>query len=257
MPDVGNLEQTRALVASLEAGLRFCKCVSATMLTLVQLMASSSASDVENTFLLLMRCKQFQIDGSEACLRKMLPLDKSIYEAVENAFVTIYIRKNPVKTAKNLESCNRFKYRRSSSFGVNYCGLGSKTSAIWDFFCFNVSGTTAEQSCGALSVLCMAAKSSTGVLSSHLQDIIDIGFGRWAKVEPLLARTACIAIQRLSKDDQKKFLLINGMEGMSCRTKLTVAKLSRYSCCHEPIGIYRILCPKDSETKSCEGKGRY
>lgn len=74
LPDVGNLEQTRALVASLEAGLRFSKCIGATMPTLVQLMASSSATDVENTILLLMRCKQFQIDGSEECLRKMLPL---------------------------------------------------------------------------------------------------------------------------------------------------------------------------------------
>lgn len=74
VPDVGNLEQTRALVASLEAGLRFSKCIAAMMPTLVQLMASSSATDVENTILLLMRCRQFQIDGSEACLRKMLPL---------------------------------------------------------------------------------------------------------------------------------------------------------------------------------------
>lgn len=74
VPDVGNLEQTRTLVASLEAGLKFSKCISATMQTLVQLMASSSATDVENTILLLMRCRQFKIDGSEACLRKMLPL---------------------------------------------------------------------------------------------------------------------------------------------------------------------------------------
>lgn len=28
--------------------------------------------------------------------------DKSIYEAVENAFITIYVRKNPVETARNL-----------------------------------------------------------------------------------------------------------------------------------------------------------
>lgn len=28
--------------------------------------------------------------------------DKSIYEAVENAFIAIYIRKNPVETAKSL-----------------------------------------------------------------------------------------------------------------------------------------------------------
>lgn len=81
VPDVGNLEQTRALVASLEAGLRFSKCISATMPTLIQLMASSSATDVENTILLLMRCKQFQIDGAESCLRKMLPLVSFFYHA--------------------------------------------------------------------------------------------------------------------------------------------------------------------------------
>lgn len=74
VPDVGNLEQTRALIASLEAGLSFSKLISASMSTLVQLMASPSATDVENTILLLMRCRQFQIDGSEECLRKMLPL---------------------------------------------------------------------------------------------------------------------------------------------------------------------------------------
>ncbi|KAJ7972141.1 Condensin complex subunit 1 [Quillaja saponaria] len=227
VPDVGNLEQTRALVASLEAGLRFSKCIDGTMPTLVQLMASSSATDVENTILLLMRCKQFHIDGSETCLRKMLPLvfsqDKSIYEAVENAFITIYIRKNPVETAKNLLSL-----AIDSNIGdlaalefivgalVSKGDMSSSTiSALWDFFCFNVSGTTAEQSRGALSVLCMAAKSSSGILGSHLQDIIDIGFGRWAKLDPLLARTACVAIQRLSEDDKKKLLVANGIRVFS------------------------------------------
>lgn len=222
VPDVGNLEQTRALVASLEAGLRFSKCVSATMPTLVQLMASSSATDVENTILLLMRCKQFQVDGSEACLRKMLPLvfsqDKSTYEAVENAFVTIYIRKSSMETAKNLLNLaidSNIGDLAALEFIVG--ALVSKgdistsmISALWDFFCFNVSGTTAEQSRGALSVLCMAAKLSHGILVSHLQDIIDIGFGRWAKVEPLLARTACVALQRLSEADKKKLLSSNG-----------------------------------------------
>ncbi|XP_027364340.1 condensin complex subunit 1 [Abrus precatorius] len=223
VPDVGNLEQTRALVASLEAGLRFSKCIGATMPTLVQLMASSSATDVENTILLLMRCKQFQIDGSEECLRKMLPLvfsqDKSIYEAVESAFHTIYIRKSPIETAKNL-----LNLATDSNIGdlaalefivgalVSKGDISSSTiSALWDFFCFNVGGTTAEQSRGALSVLCMVAKTSTGVLGSHLQDIIDIGFGRWSKVDPLLARTACLAIQRLSEDDKKKLLASNSV----------------------------------------------
>lgn len=56
----------------------------------------------------------------------------------------------------------------------------------------------------------MAAKSSPAILGSHLQDIIDIGFGRWAKAEPLLARMACIALQRLSEEDKKKLLSSNG-----------------------------------------------
>ncbi|KAK7392973.1 hypothetical protein VNO78_21423 [Psophocarpus tetragonolobus] len=224
VPDVGNLEQTRALVASLEAGLRFSKCIGATMPTLVQLMASSSATDVENTILLLMRCKQFQIDDSEECLRKMLPLifsqDKAINEAVENAFHTIYIRKNPIETANNLLSL-----ATDSNIGdlaalefivgalVSKSEISSSTiSALWDFFCFNVGGTTAEQSRGALSVLCMVAKTSTSVLGSHLQDIIDIGFGRWSKVDPLLARTACLAIQRLSEEDKKKLLASSSVQ---------------------------------------------
>ncbi|KAK9075874.1 hypothetical protein SSX86_004203 [Deinandra increscens subsp. villosa] len=222
VPDVGNLEQTRTLIASLEAGLRFSKCISDTMPTLVQLMASSSATDVENTILLLMRCKQFQIDGSEACLRKMLPLvfsqDKSISEAVENAFVTIYITKSPTETAKNLITlATDSNIGDLAALEFIVAALVSKgdisasmLSALWDYFCFNVSGTSAERSRGALSVLCMAAKSSAGILSSHLQDIIDIGFGRWAKVEPLLARTACIALQRLSAVDQKNLLTSHG-----------------------------------------------
>ncbi|CAN6719040.1 unnamed protein product [Malus baccata var. baccata] len=222
VPDVGNLEQTRALVASLEAGLRFSKGISATIPTLVQLMASSSVTDVENTIHLLMRCKQFQIDASEACLHKMLPLvfsqEKSIYEAVENAFITIYIKKNPVETAKNLMNLAvESNIGDLAALEFIVAALVSKgdistgvISALWDFFCFNISGTTAEQSRGALSVVCMAAKSSTAVLGSHLQDIIDIGFGRWAKMEPLLARTACIALQRLSVEDRKKLLSNNG-----------------------------------------------
>ncbi|CAH9068843.1 unnamed protein product [Cuscuta epithymum] len=222
VPDVGNLEQTRTLVASLETAVQFSKCMSATMPTLVQLMASSSATDVENTILLLMRCRQFQVDGSEECIRRMFPLvfsqDKAIQEAVENAFITIYLQKNTIGTAKNL-----LRLAIDSNVGdlaalellvgklVSKGDITSSTlSALWDFFCFNIGGTTAEQSRGALSVLCMAAKSSTAVFSSHLSDIIDIGLGRWAKVDPLLASTACTALQRLPEEDRKKLLFTNG-----------------------------------------------
>ncbi|GKE44488.1 condensin complex subunit 1, partial [Tanacetum coccineum] len=104
-----------------------------------------------------------------------------------------------------------YKYNESiytASAMVHLVNL--QVSALWDYFCFNVSGTSDERSRGALSVLCIAAKSSANVLSSHLHDIIDIGFGRWAKVEPLLARIACIALQRLYVDDQKNLLTSHG-----------------------------------------------
>uniref|UniRef100_A0ACD5WMZ2 Uncharacterized protein n=1 Tax=Avena sativa TaxID=4498 RepID=A0ACD5WMZ2_AVESA len=108
--DITNLEQIRALVASLEAGVRFSTCIMSLMPILIQLLASSSATDVENTILLLMRCRQFQVDGSEAALRKMLPLvfsqDKSIYEAVESAFISIYTKRIPTETAKSLINLN-------------------------------------------------------------------------------------------------------------------------------------------------------
>ena len=58
-------------------------------------------------------------------------------------------------------------------------------------------------------MLCMAAKSSPKVLSSRLLNIIDIGFGRWAKEEPLLARTTCIALQRLSVEDRESLVSAN------------------------------------------------
>ena len=79
-------------------------------------------------------------------------------------------------------------------------------SALWDYFCFNINGVRPVQCRGALSILCMAAKSSPSILGTHLQDIVDSGFGRWAKEDPLLARTACLALHRLSEEDKVKLL---------------------------------------------------
>ncbi|KAJ3683828.1 hypothetical protein LUZ60_014055 [Juncus effusus] len=223
VPDMGGLEQIRALVASLEAGLRFSKQINSVMPTLMQLLASPNASDVEYTILLLMRCRQFQIDGSDECLKKMLPLvfsqDKSIYEAVENAFITIYIRKNPVETAKNLinlaieSTIGDLAALESLVSSLVFRGeISSNTiSALWDFFSFNINGFGVVQSRGALSILCMAAWSSPQILTNHLTEIIDIGFGRWAKQEPLLARTACVALERLSKEDKEKLRSSNNV----------------------------------------------
>nr|ATG70746.1 binding [Hesperocyparis bakeri] len=258
-PDVGSLEQTRALVASLEAGVRFAKCMSSTMPVLVQLLASPAATDVEHSIQFLMRCRQFLVDGAESCLRKMLPLvfcqERAIYEAVEGAFITIYIKKNSMETASNL-----INITIDASVGdlaaleyiigvlVSKGDVSSGTiSALWDFFTFNVNGVSAELSRGALSVLCMAAKSSPKVLSSHLLNIIDIGFGRWAKEDPLLARTACIALQRLSEEDRGSLItrhsrVFNSLKSLLVGQGLT--EQSWYSAAEQAINAIYTLHPK-------------
>ncbi len=77
--NIQGLEQTRALVASLEAGLQFLRCIAGTMDVLKQLLASSP-DDVKHTIALLIIAQQFEIDGAEASLHKMLPLVSAIHQ---------------------------------------------------------------------------------------------------------------------------------------------------------------------------------
>ncbi|CAM6100082.1 unnamed protein product [Calypogeia fissa] len=215
--EIGGLEHTRALVASLESALRFSKCIGSTMDTLSQLLASSTIGDVESTIQLLIICKKFEVDGSGHCLRKTLPLvfshEEGIKSAVEEAFTTLYLKGTPSEMASNLinltvEAClgdlASIEELVSESMSNRTISAGT-VSALWDFFTFNAPGSTAEQSRAALTVLCMAAKSTPQILSTHLQNILDIGFGRWAKDDVLLARSACIALQRLPVKDRAVF----------------------------------------------------
>lgn len=88
--DLGGLEQTRALVASLESGLQFARCIAGVMDVLKQLLASSSADDVKHAITLLILARQFEIDGAEESLRKMLPLVCSIVVRSHDEIVLLY-----------------------------------------------------------------------------------------------------------------------------------------------------------------------
>ncbi|KAL3693566.1 hypothetical protein R1sor_007217 [Riccia sorocarpa] len=212
--DIGGLEQTRALVASLEAAVRFSKRIAASMLMLGQLLASSTVGDVEGAIQLLITCRKFDIDGSDICIRKMMHLvfsqDLVISTAVEDAFKTLYLKGSPPEMAASL-----IQLTLEASLGdlasiealveksIARGDISSPTlSALWNVFVFNAQGVTFDQCRGALTVLCMAAKSDPKILRSHLQNIFDIGFGRWASEDVLLARYACIALQRLSVEDR-------------------------------------------------------
>lgn len=212
--DLGGLEQTRALVASLESGLQFARCIAGVMDVLKQLLASSSSDDVKHTITLLILARQFEINGAEESLRKMLPLvfsqEKSIYEAVEGAFTCLYMKRSPSETALNLlmltldasigdlasieALVSKFTTKGEISHGT--------VAALWNYFSFNAPDVTPQKSRGALVILCMASKSQPRIISSHLQSVMDIGLGRRAREDPLLARYACVALQRLSDGDR-------------------------------------------------------
>lgn len=65
-------------MASLESGLQFARCIAGVMDLLKQLLASSSSDDVKHAITLLILARQFEIDGAEESLRKMLPLVRPI-----------------------------------------------------------------------------------------------------------------------------------------------------------------------------------
>lgn len=77
-----------------------------------------------------------------------------------------------------------------------------QVAALWNYFTFNAPDVTPQKSRGALVILCMASKSQPRIISSHLQSVMDIGLGRRAREDPLLARYACVALQRLSEGDR-------------------------------------------------------
>jgi condensin complex subunit 1 len=211
--NIQGLEQTRALVASLEAGLQFSRCIAGTMDVLKQLLASSP-DDVKHTIALLIIAQQFEIDGAEASLRKMLPLvfsqDKGVCEAVERAFITIYIKESSSETALSLINLTLDAtigdLTSIEALVSKFTATGdisrSMISALWNYFTFNAVDVTPQRSRGALVILCMAAKSKPEILSTHLQSLMDIGLGRRASDDPLLARFTCIVFQRLSTDDR-------------------------------------------------------
>ncbi|GAB4818223.1 hypothetical protein N2152v2_005269 [Parachlorella kessleri] len=83
----GTLEELQALVASLAMAVEFAQALTGAMALLTQLLASSTASDVQESIALLLTCKQFAVDGSAEAIRKMLPLVFSREQAVKTHIV--------------------------------------------------------------------------------------------------------------------------------------------------------------------------
>jgi hypothetical protein len=70
----GSVQELQALVASLELAVGFAHSLAGCMPVLVQLLASSTVSDVQESIAMLLTCKQFDVAGAPGAIRKMLPL---------------------------------------------------------------------------------------------------------------------------------------------------------------------------------------
>ncbi|CAI5463261.1 unnamed protein product [Closterium sp. Yama58-4] len=90
------VEQTRTLVASLSAGLQFCRLLAAVTGALAGLLGSSAVSDVEGAILLLTALQHFRVDGACERLKKILPLvfshDPAVRAAVEAAVLELHVK---------------------------------------------------------------------------------------------------------------------------------------------------------------------
>lgn len=91
----GTVEELQALVASLELAVEFSKAITSSMPSLVNLLASSTVSDVQDSIALLLTCKQFEIAGAPEAIRKMLTLifarDQNVKEKVIEALDQLYL----------------------------------------------------------------------------------------------------------------------------------------------------------------------
>ncbi|KAI8101453.1 hypothetical protein M9435_001559 [Picochlorum sp. BPE23] len=91
----GTVEELQALVASLELAAEFSRSLTASMPSLVNLLASSTVSDVQDSIALLLTCKQFEIVGAPEAIRKMLALifsrEQNIKDKVVEALDQLYL----------------------------------------------------------------------------------------------------------------------------------------------------------------------
>ncbi len=80
-----NIEQTRALVASLQTAVHFIQVLSESLAVVTQLLASSTMTDVQESITLLIYCHKFQVQvWSHTCWCRLLCSQQVI--AMQDAF---------------------------------------------------------------------------------------------------------------------------------------------------------------------------
>ncbi|KAH3732689.1 condensin-2 complex subunit D3 [Pelomyxa schiedti] len=185
------------------------------------LLESKISTDVLEAIEFFVVANEFQIEEAKGGLRRMLMLvwssEPGIKEALTNAYNRLFLGlSDPIAVSRSLIGLTQ---------GATLGELTSLEEVVTDFVFHKyitpkvldslwrifVPHITANESCGALMILGMAANADPSIILKKINVVVNIGLGpRW-KEEDQLARYSCIALQKLRQtkpppqpSDQKK-----------------------------------------------------
>ena len=206
----GGLEAVRTMVAALKTALGFTVQLSGTVANLSNLLTSSVASDVTEAIGLLVRMRQFNVDGSTEGVRRLLGLifsrDQAIKDAVVEAVDVLYLSnaESPMLAAAGLSelaataALGELASLEDVLKALVLSGRLPPTGAVMKTLWSNVSSDECSNNrkAAALNVLTMCARTSPEIVRGHLGTVcaaIEAALSG-EKKSPTLCRAACCAL---------------------------------------------------------------
>ncbi|KAK9792029.1 hypothetical protein WJX73_005287 [Symbiochloris irregularis] len=189
-----NVQQLRHLVASLRVATDFAEMVGGMLSTLGNLLGSATLSDVQEALALVITCRQFQVTGAQALLRKMLALvfarEQGAKEALVEAVDVLYLKDCTSETAaRNLVDLACGATLGELSALEELMGLLLKRDKP-------LLSQQVSLVVGTLAVISMAAAAQPKILERNIAQLLKIGYASGA-ANPLATRYACSALRHL------------------------------------------------------------
>ncbi|QDZ24827.1 subunit 1 of condensin complex [Chloropicon primus] len=203
------LASLRALVASLDAAVKFCRHLTSSIDVITQLLASSSITDATEAISFIVLLCQFQIQGADGAARKILPLifshEQTVKDAVIDGFAQLYVRERMDALATVLSKLViSLNVGEMASLQSIFKELWSKKildhSLVDDLLRMLPSSETDVYTLqGGLHLFSLIALEDSDVVVDNLKTIIEAGFGRAARRNPYIYRSACNILTNLPK----------------------------------------------------------
>lgn len=207
-------------------GVSFIESMHNAMPDVSTLLGSKNVSDVQEAIRFFVRASDFYLENAKEGVRKMILLvatpQPEIKQAVIEAFVLLYM-KPPSSLSEDLHALwvakNLISWTLDASLGeltsledllgtmMNQDRItDGVTQTLWDIFMQRGGKTQndvtaqlqAAEGRGAIIVLSMLASTDPTIIRQHLSEIVQIGLGARAYVDPTLAKWSCIALQKLA-----------------------------------------------------------